>query len=271
LLGLEGNDLGRRRLARRGRRHGRYGGISVAVVRGSAVGAPTLVRTRTNARACACAWVRTGVGCERLGLRPGVGRKAAGRRSSWRSSGRRKKGGGGHGTRGRARTRAVCARVGGEACTKQPEEGAPLLCSRVRKAILHGRAMAAWQVGAHVVTRSGTREKGPKVQPGPLRLGRVRAGVHNCARVASLHGRVREREMRRRRATTVARSGNARCGGPTNQETEQSDYARVVELAAAPARQSFPAWLEGRHHQRRRRGGAVRASRSPSARRPGRP
>jgi hypothetical protein len=32
-----------------------------------------------------------------------------------------------------------------------------------------------------------------------------------------------------------------------------------------------PAWLDNRHHQRRRRGGVVRATRSPSARRPGRP
>jgi hypothetical protein len=35
----------------------------------------------------------------------------------------------------------VCARVGGEACTRQPEEGAPLPCNHVRKAILHGKAM----------------------------------------------------------------------------------------------------------------------------------
>jgi hypothetical protein len=33
----------------------------------------------------------------------------------------------------------------------------------------------------------------------------------------------------------------------------------------------IPAWLDGRHHQRRWRGGAMRVSRSPSARRPGRP
>jgi hypothetical protein len=61
-LGFEGIYLGRRRPARRGRRHGRHGSVGVAAVRGSAVGAPTLARMRANARACGCAWGRTYVG-----------------------------------------------------------------------------------------------------------------------------------------------------------------------------------------------------------------
>jgi hypothetical protein len=48
--------------------------------------------------------------------------------------------------------------------------------------------------GRNVVARSGAREKGPKVRHGPLRLGRARAGVHNCTGAASLHRRVHERE-----------------------------------------------------------------------------
>jgi hypothetical protein len=58
----------------------------------------------------------------------------------------------------------VCARVGSEACTRQPEQGAPLPCSRVRKAILHGKAMAARRAGAQrcgEVRRKGKRTKGP--------------------------------------------------------------------------------------------------------------
>jgi hypothetical protein len=58
----------------------------------------------------------------------------------------------------------VCARFGGEACTIQPEEGAPLPCSRVRKAIPHGKAMAARRAGAQrrgEVRRKGKRTKGP--------------------------------------------------------------------------------------------------------------
>jgi hypothetical protein len=57
----------------------------------------------------------------------------------------------------------VCARVSGEAGTRQPEEGAPLPCSRVRKAILHGKAMAARPAGAQYcgeVRRKGKITKG---------------------------------------------------------------------------------------------------------------
>jgi hypothetical protein len=88
----------------------------------------------------------------------------------------------------------VCARAGGETCTRQPEEGAPLPCNRVRKAVLHGKAMPARRAGAQrcgEVRRKGKRTKGPA---GPLWLGRTRAGVHNCVRAMSLHGCVRERE-----------------------------------------------------------------------------
>jgi hypothetical protein len=45
----------------------------------------------------------------------------------------------------------VCARVGGEACTKQPKEGAPLSCSRVREANVHGGT----------VSRGATTWRGP--------------------------------------------------------------------------------------------------------------
>jgi hypothetical protein len=48
--------------------------------------------------------------------------------------------------------------------------------------------------GRNNVERPDARGKGPKARPGPLRLRHARAGVHNCAREASLHGRARERE-----------------------------------------------------------------------------
>jgi hypothetical protein len=112
--------------------------------------------------------------------------------------------------------------------------------------------------GRNVVARSGAREKGPKVRPGPgpLRLRRACAVVDDCARAASLHGHVRECEC--------AGAGPRRWQGAAThdmaaQGTKKQNKAttRAVELAAAPARESFPAWLEGRHHQRRWRGASV--------------
>jgi hypothetical protein len=126
------------------------------------------------------------------------------------------------------------------------------------------------QQGRNIVARSGAREKEPKVRPRPLRLGRACARVHNCARAVSLYGRVRECE---RAGAGPRRWPGAATHGMAAQGTKKQNKAttRAVELAATPARESFPSWLEGWHHQLWRRSGAVRASRSPSARRLGHP
>jgi hypothetical protein len=124
--------------------------------------------------------------------------------------------------------------------------------------------MAARLTGAH--PRGSAQEKEPKVQP---RLPGWRARVLGCmlarGRRAYADARVNANAPARERKrgqygvhTTVKR---ARLG---------KRRARVDE-GGGTCKRFNPAWLDGRHHQWRRHGGTVRATRSPSARRSGRP
>jgi hypothetical protein len=71
-------------------------------------------------------------------------------------------GGGGQDDRSWAQTRVETA-AGGEACTRRPRGQRSLLGVCVRKATLHGEAMAARPTG--VQTGGPAQEKGPKAQP----------------------------------------------------------------------------------------------------------
>jgi hypothetical protein len=172
-LGLEGNEQGRRRPARRGRRHGRHGGVDATAVHGNAVGWPCRVRTCQCVHALGCARAR---GCEQLGFGPGVGRKIAEGRRSWRSSGRHQRVAADKASAVGHRRMRLSARVGGEACTEHPKEGAPLPCSRVCEANLHGKAMRRGVQGRIAVARSSARER--KSTKGPPLTSQV--GVRAC-------------------------------------------------------------------------------------------
>jgi hypothetical protein len=91
------------------------------------------------------------------------------------------------------------------------------------------------------------RTEGPAL---PSRLRRTRAGVHACERRgphghARIANATRRSDMARRRRTVAASYGK---GGKARRA------ARASTRAAAPAENGVPAWLEGRHHQRRRGG-----------------
>jgi hypothetical protein len=215
-----------------------------------------------NTRARACAWVRTHV-WGTTWLRLGVGRKGGGtavaaaqlRPTPWVAAGK-----------ATAVGTNACeeAAAGGEACTRRPRGRRSLPCDRVCEAFGNGEAMAARPTGAH--PRGPAQEKEPKVQPC---LPGWRARVLGCTlargRRACADARVnanaptRDRERGQYGVHTTAR--RARLG---------KRRARVDEGGGTCKRFNL-AWLDNQHHQRWRRGGAVRATRSPSARRPGRP
>jgi hypothetical protein len=250
-LGLEGNEQRRRRPARRGRRHGWHSSVDTAAVH--AVGRPCRVRTRVHARVLGCARAR---GCDRLGFGPGVGCKTAERCRPWRSSSRCQRVAADKASAVGHRRVRVSARVGGKACTKHPEEGAPLPCSRVHEANLHGKAMAARRAGAHhrgmVQCKGKKKDQRPALDlPGRcacVRGARLREGACEITGVRAC--------ACRRLGHDGDRSDDARHGDPRNQETEQSGVGSgtckrmLPSLARRPASPAAVARL---------RGGAVRA------------
>jgi hypothetical protein len=153
--------------------------VGTAAVHGNAVGRPCWVRTRVRLGAHG----RGGASGSGLGLELATKRRGGVARGGARAGAKRAAAdmepAAGH---GRVQ---VCARVGSEVCTKQPEEGAPLPCSHVRKAIPHGKAMAVRRAGAQrcgEVRCKRKRTKGPTwtwTSPAKTRVccgGRLRKG-----------------------------------------------------------------------------------------------
>jgi hypothetical protein len=143
-----------------------------------------------NARARACAWVRSRVGCTtraQVWRRPKRGSAAEFTAEPgsmpWAATDKA--------------TTIGCKRAckktatGGEACSRRSRGRRSLSCARVRETSNHDKAMAARPTGAQ--PRGPAQEKG-QGSALSLGLGCTRAGVHTCARATCLHGRGRERE-----------------------------------------------------------------------------
>jgi hypothetical protein len=114
----------------------------------------------------------------------------------------------------------------------------------------------------------------PKARRARMCGGGARAGRACTCRGARLRDSARESTGTRARVCRWRGHG----GGPGRQRAARrlkaprdgtQLHARAAGTTTAPARIRFPAWHEGPHHQRRRRGGAVRMTRSLSARRRG--
>jgi hypothetical protein len=136
----------------------------------------------------------------------------------------------------------------------------PCVRSRPRR---HGhpvRGGGAASTVCSVITAG--HEKGPKARPCPHSCGARVLGCTLASAVARTGACAGTHTSRTRRGAPTRRGGDGQSQRPTARGKRTRRAACVSTRAAAPAENSIPAWLEGRHHQRRH--GA-------SARRPGHP